>query len=152
MPDSSVYSGPHLLNIIWSLTSLNVAAELLLVLFRVLSLEVTHVVSDVATEDVLTEYLRVEFLRLSVVAREALVLVGDLETTIDGSLHGSEDTSSSGGEVKSDVEENVERTTALTLGLHEEVLTIRLSLANILLIKSQLSENTAGAKESGSVG
>lgn len=147
-----VNSSPHLLKIIRSLTGLNVTGELLLVLFRVLGLEVLHVVGNVSSEDVLAEHGRVELLSLGVVTRETLVLVGDVETSVDGTLHGTEDTSTGGGEVESDIKENVERATTLSLGFNEVVSTIGLGLTKILLIKSQLSENTTGAEKAGGIG
>lgn len=151
IPDVGVNGFPHLLYILRSLASGNVGSELLLVLLRVLSLEVLHVVGDMSSEDVLAEHSWVELLLLLVVTRETLVLVGDIETTVNGTLHDTKDTGTSGGEVETNVKEDVERTLVSVL-FNEEVSTIRLGLTNILLIKTQLGEDTTGSKETSGVG
>jgi len=106
----------------------------------------------VSTEDVFTEHGRVELLVVGVVTREALVLVGDLKTTVNGTLHGAEYTGTRGGVVKSDVEEDVEWTATLSFFLYKVVLTIRLGLTSVLLIKTQLGENTTSYEETSGVG
>jgi len=149
--DVGVNISPHLLDIIRSLSGLDVLGELGLVLLLVSLLEVSHVISNVSSEDVLAKNGGIEVLGVSVVTRETLVLVRDLETSVNSTLHGTEDTGTSGGVVETNVEENVEWTTALGF-LNKEVLSIRLALADVLLVKTELGEDTTSSKETSGVG
>jgi len=76
-------------------TALDVGRELLLVSFLVLFQQVLHVIGNVDSEDVFTVGLGVELLRLIVVAWEAFGGVGDINTAINGTLHGSENSGTS---------------------------------------------------------
>jgi hypothetical protein len=102
------------------------SGELLGELLGVLSLEGLVVSLNVSSEDVFSVFLGVKGLlglfdlsgltslvgnELSlgdVGSGESLVLVGDVETTIDGSLHGTEDSVSSGGSDETNIEESLE--------------------------------------------
>lgn len=57
-----------------------------LVRLGILLLELSHVVGDVSTEDVATEGLSNQLLTLSVISDETVDRVGDVQSTIEGSL------------------------------------------------------------------
>merc|ERR1719376_410769 len=95
LADGSVALLVHVLHAVGSDSVLDVPGELLLVGILVLLDEVAHVVSHVASEDVSTVDVSVQLLRLGVIAREPLLRVGNVKTTINGSLHGSKDLGSS---------------------------------------------------------
>lgn len=114
-----------------------------------------HVLSDVATEDVAAESLGVELLGLDVVAGEAGLGVGDEDTTVRGTLHGSEDTGTGGGTVETDIKESLEGTALAILGLSglgQGVLALRLLNTDESLIQAELGQGAAGEQETGGVG
>ena len=82
---------------------------------------------------------------------EALLRVGDKDSSIGGSLHGTEDTGTSRGAVKSDVEERLEGAGALLVGLRELESTIGLGLSLVLVGEAELGESAASDEKSGSV-
>ena len=84
--DGSMSLLVHLLHVTGGDTVLDEPAEVLLVSLLVLLLEAGHVVGHVETEDVLSVNISVEFLALRVIAREALLRVRNIQTTINNSL------------------------------------------------------------------
>ena len=64
-------------------------AEVFLELFLVLLLETLHVLGHVKPEDVLPVHVGVELLALGVIAGEALLGVGDIESSVHSALQGS---------------------------------------------------------------
>ena len=62
---------------------------MLLVSFLILLLEAGHVVGHVLAEDVLPVDISVELLALRVIAGEALLGVGDIESSVHSALQGS---------------------------------------------------------------
>ena len=65
-------------------------AEVPLELLLILLLETLHVLGHVEPEDVLSVNVSVELLALRVVAREAFLGVGNVESSVNGTLQGSE--------------------------------------------------------------
>ena len=63
---------------------------MLLVSFLILLLEAGHVVGHVLAEDVLPVDISVELLALAVIAGEALLGVGDVQSSINSSLQSGE--------------------------------------------------------------
>ena len=63
---------------------------MLLVSFFILLLEAGHVVGHVLAEDVLPVDISVELLALAVIAGEALLGVGDVQSSINSSLQSGE--------------------------------------------------------------
>jgi hypothetical protein len=134
---------------------LNVLGELGLVALLILIGEGLHVLSDVATDNVVLEGLGVELLGLNVVTGETALGVGDEDTTVGGTLHGSEDTVTGGGADKTNIKEGLEGAALAIVGLDglgESVLTSGLLDTLELLIKTELLEDTAGKEQTGSVG
>lgn len=134
---------------------LNVLDELGLVALLILIGEGLHVLSDVTTDDVVLEGLSVELLGLDVVTGETAVGVGDEDTTVGCTLHGSEDTVTGGGADKTNIKEGLEGAALAIVGLDglgEGVLTIGLLDTLEGLVKVELLEDTAGKEQTGSVG
>lgn len=104
------------------------------------------------TDDVLLEDLGVELLGLGVVTRESLLVVRDEDTTVRGTLHGTEDTGTSGSASETDIEVALERTgLVVTEGLSELELTSGLNNTLVLVGKAELGEGSSGDEETGSV-
>lgn len=119
-------------------TGLDVLGELALEGLGLLS-QLAHVVSDVSTIDVLAEDLSIKSILLLVETREALLAVRNVDTTIDGTLEGSEDLGTSAGAAETNIKEGLERTGSL---LH-----IELGSFN-----TESGQSTAGTKETSAVG
>lgn len=139
--------------------SLDIVVDVLLELGREALLIVVgeglHVLSDVATEDVVSEGVSVELLGLHVVTGESLLAVGDEDTTVRGTLHGTKDTGTGGGALETDIEDDLEGA-ALTIvglgGLGEGELTVSLLDTSEVLVEAELLEGAAGDEETGGVG
>lgn len=139
--------------------SLDVVVDVLLELAAVALLIVVgkslHVLSDVATVDVVAEDVSVELLGLHVVTGESLLGVGDEDTTVRGTLHGTKDTGAGGGALQANVEEDLEGAALAIVGLGglgEGELTIGLLDTGEVLVEAELLEGAAGDEETGGVG
>jgi hypothetical protein len=134
---------------------LDVLGELAAVALLIVIGEGLHVLRDVATEDVVAEGLSVELLGLDVETGEAVLGVGDEDTTVRSTLLGTEDTGTSGGTDQTNVEEGLEGAAGAIIGLGglgELVLTIGLLNTLELLVKAELLEGTAGKEQTGGIG
>lgn len=134
---------------------LDILDELGLEALLILIGEGLHVLSDVATEDVVAESVGVELLGLDVVTGETAVGVGDEDTTVGGTLHGTEDTVTAGGADKTNIKEGLEGTALAIVGLDglgESELTIGLLDTLELLRETELGKGAAGQQKTGSVG
>ena len=133
---------------------IDVAAELGLVALLIVVGERLHVLGNVTSKDVLAEGLGVELLGLHVVAGEAVLGVGDEETTVRGTLHGAEDAGTSGSADETDIQEDLEWAALLTIdlgGLGERELTISLLDTGEGLVKLELLERAASEEETSAV-
>jgi len=134
---------------------LDVALELGVEALFIVIGESLHVLSDVTAADVLLESLGVELLGLDVVTGETVLGVGDEDTTVGSTLHGAEDTGTSGSAGKANIEEGLEGAALAVLGLSglgESELTIGLLNTSEVLVHAELLEGTAGDEQTGSVG
>jgi hypothetical protein len=109
----------------------------------------------VTGEDVLAEGLGVELLGLDIITGEAVLRVRNIETTVGGTLQGTEDTGTGGGTDQTDIQEDLERAAFLTVdlgGLGERELTV--SLLNTLesLVELELLQSAAGEQKTNGVG
>jgi len=132
----------------------DVARELGLVALLIVVGEGLHVLSNVAGKDVLAKSLGVELLGLDVETREAVLGVGDEETTVRSTLHGTENTGTSGSASETNIKEDLEGTALLTVdlnGLGDVVLTVSLLDTGEVLVEFKLLENTAGEEKTGGV-
>jgi hypothetical protein len=133
----------------------DVARELGLVTLLVVVGKSLHVLSDVAGEDVLAEGLSVKLLGLDVVTGETLLGVRDVETTVGGTLHGTEDAGTSGGADKTNVEVALEGAALLTVnlsGLSLGELAISLLNTSEGLVEAELDKSATGDKKTNAVG
>lgn len=143
----------HLLDVVGSNVVGKVGRELLLEALVVLLLEGLHVLGDVATSDVLLEDLGVDGLGLGVETGETLLVVGDEETTVGSTLHGTEDTVTGGGAAETNIKVDLEGAgLVLAEGLDELELTGGLGETLVLVGKAELGEGTTGNKETSGVG
>jgi hypothetical protein len=132
----------------------DVAAELGLVALLIVIGKGLHVLSNVTGEDVLAESLGIELLALDVETGEAVLGVGNEDTTVGAALHGTEDTGTSGSADETDIQEDLEWAALLTVdlsGLGESELTVSLLDTDEVLVHLELLEGTAGKKETGGV-
>jgi len=130
----------------------NVALELGLVSLLIVVGKGLHVLSDVSAEDVFAEGLGVKLLGFDVETWETVLGVGDENTTVGSTLHGTEDTSASRSAVKTDIEESLEWSSALALrSLSKCVLSISLLNTSEILIHAELLKNTTGNQETSAV-
>ena len=132
---------------------IDVTLELGLVALLIVIGEGLHVLSDVSTEDVLAEGLSVELLGLHVVTWEAVLGVWNQDTSVGGTLHGTEDAGTGGGAGKSNIKEGLEWAagTLVLSGLGEGELSVSLGDTLELLVHAELLENTAGDQETSAV-
>lgn len=150
----------QLLDVISLNTSIQVHGEVLLVVLLIILLHLSHVVSNVLTHDTSLVDRGVVLLGVAVVAREALLGVGDVKSTVRGTLHGSEDLGTSGGVLDSNIKKGTERS-LLVIDLLNEVgaavdlggddLTSGLLDTSVDLIKAELLEKAAGKQQASAV-
>lgn len=107
-----------------------------------------------ATEDVLLQDFSIELLGFGVVARETLLVVGDVETTVGSTLKGTEHTRTSRRALKTDIKVTLERPGSILIveRLSHNKGAIRLGLTLILVSKAKLGQGAAGAEETSRVG
>ena len=154
LADGGVGLGVQVLKTISLEVVIDVLLELALVPLLIVVGQGLHVLGDVATEDVLAEGLGVKLLGLDIVAREAVLGVGDEDTTVRGTLHDSEDTSTSGGTGETDIKESLEGSALLAInlgGLGQSILSIGLLDAGEGLVKAELLEDTAGDEKTSGI-
>lgn len=120
-------------------TGSNEATELELVTLTILSRQLTHVVGNVLTKNVLANHLGIGSLLISLVAGEALLSVGNVHTTIDGTLEGSKELATGGGATETNIKEGLEGTGTLFL--------IKLSS-----LETKLVDGTTSAQQTSAVG
>lgn len=108
LTDSSVCVRVNFLNVFRANLIGKVGRELLLEALVIFLFERLHVLRNVPAVDVLLEHLSVKLLRLGVVAGEALLGVGDEDTTVGRALHRTENTGTSRGAAETDVKEALE--------------------------------------------
>lgn len=168
--DGLVDVGPHLLEVISGNLSLHVRAEALLkglgARLLVFLLENAHVLSDVLSEDELLVDGGIVLLLIGVVAGELLGVVGDIETSVGGTLEDTEDLGTEGGTGKTNIEVDTEGTavlielvnveSALAEGdrhdLTSDLILLIVTNTSVLLEETNLLEGTAAGKETGGVG
>lgn len=133
----------------------DVALELGLVALLIVIGKSLHVLSDVTGEDVLAEGLGVELLGLNVETGETLLGVGDVKTTVGGTLESGEDTGTGGGAGQTDVKVDLEGAALLTVdlsGLGQGELAISLLDTSEGVLDAELVDGTAGDEKTGGVG
>jgi len=133
----------------------DVLLELALVSLLIIVGKSLHVLSDVAAVDILLQGLGIELLGLHVVTRESVLRVRDEDTAVGSTLHGAEDTGTSGGAGQTNIKEGLEGAALLAIllsGLGEGILSVSLLDTGEGLVEAELLENTAGDQKTGGVG
>lgn len=128
----------------------NVLGELSLVSILIISLKSLHVVGNVETHDVLSVDISVVFTISK--SWESLSAVWDVQTTIDGSLEGTEKLGTSSGSLETNVQETLEGS-----WLSVDILDVVLSTSGFLdsgvdAVQLKLLEQTSGKQETSGVG
>lgn len=142
----------HFLNVIRLDTSSQELGELLLVLVVVFLFEVAHVISNMATIDVRAKDFGIQFLGLGIVTGETVLAVGNEDTTIGGSLHGSENTRTGGGALETSIQEALEGARGILSGLSHGDSAIWLFNTLVLVSKTELGQDATSDKETSGVG
>mmetsp|Transcript_19107 Transcript_19107/g.49323 ORF Transcript_19107/g.49323 Transcript_19107/m.49323 type:complete len:328 (-) Transcript_19107:2-985(-) len=132
----------HLLKVVRADVVLDVLGELRLVAVLVILLEHLHVLLHVAAEDVLLAGLRIELFLLGIVAREALLVVWNVEATVHSALKRTKNAVAGGRADQADVEHAGERARAIVILLDLIHLAIRLRLPLVLLIEPKLLQRS----------
>lgn len=103
--------------------------------------------------NVLLQHFGVKRLVFWVVPREALLGMRDEETTIACTLHGTKDTGTGGGALKSDVEVALEWSAGVVAfkSLGEDQLSSGFLLTFVLVAETDFIESTASHEEAGRV-
>ena len=148
------------------------AGELLLESVLVVLLQSVEVGLDVGTEDVVSVLLGIvnaadlallgdglaslssdSLLLLEVVAGESLGVVGNVDTAINSTLEGTEDSVTGGGSNETNIEESSEGTSVLIDALLVNVEEFTVSSLNTLVdvIQAELGEESSGEEETGGV-
>lgn len=122
-------------------TVLDELRELTLVSILVLFKKVFHIVGNVLAEDMGAVDISVELASLLIVAGEALFAVGDIETAIGGSLHGSKDLGAGGSSGKANIEARTEGSGAVRVVLHHEVGTIDFHVSLVRRVEVELLQH-----------
>lgn len=105
-----------------------------------------------STEDVLLERLGVERFTLGIVTGEALLGVGDEDTTVGRSLESTENTGTSRRALEADVEVCLEWSGRILNCLDHRDFAIGLGDTLVLVGKAELGECPAGGKETSRIG
>lgn len=109
-------------------------------------------VLDVSTEDVAAEGLSLELLALSVVSNETGHGVGDVQTTISSSLHGSENLASSAGLSETNIQETLEGASVTIDGGNVVVLSVDVVVSGVLGVHVELLQDTASNQQTSGIG
>lgn len=117
-----------------------------------LLLHLLGVLGDDTTLDVALESLGVEGLVLEIVAGVALVVVGDVEATIDSTLERGEHAGSGGGAHEADVEEALERLALVLVRLDVVIIADVVGVTLVRLREVVLGKEATSAEKSGGVG
>lgn len=123
-----------------------------LVRLGILLLELSHVVGNMATEDVAAEGLSNQLLTLIVISDETVDGVGDVQSTIEGSLEGTEDLASGAGSSQTNIQETLEGTAVTIDGGDQVVLSVNVFVSLVLGVELELLQHTAGNQQTSGVG
>lgn len=153
LSDRGVGVGVDFLNVVGSDAVFEVGRELLLESFLVFLLEGFHVLGNVATVDVLFQDFGVEFLGFNVETGESLLVVGNVDTTVRGTLDGTEDSVTGRRSLQTDIQERLEGSGfTVTEGLGQGHGSIGFSNTFVLVRQAELGQSSSGTEETGGVG
>lgn len=128
-----------------------VVLEQSLVLLLIVIQQLLHVLSNVTTEDVLSQQLSVQLLRLNVPTWESLSGVRNVQTTVRSTLQDTEDSSTGGGSLQTNVQVDLEWSWGILNSLNQLVLTLNFLDTLVGLVQAQLLQGSSGNQQTGSV-
>lgn len=132
--------------------------KLVVVGFNVLSEDVLSVLSGIERRlgllDLggLTTFVGDNLGLADVSSGESLGLVGDVETTVTGTLHGSENTVTGGGADETDIEESLEGSGTFSVGRDVVEITSDLVVSLVLVSETLVGKESSGGEETNTVG
>jgi len=114
-----------------------------LVLLGVVLRKMLHVVANVSSKDVLSKNVGVELLTLVIISNESLIGMGDLETSVSGSLQSGKDLASSRGSSETYVHQSAERSRSISEFLYVVILSVDISVSLVLVSEVKLGEDSS---------
>merc|ERR1712048_729361 len=150
--DGSMSVLVHALHAVSSDSILDEPAEVLLELLLVLLLQRLHVLRHVETEDVLSVHVGVQLLALGVVTGESLLGVGDVQSSVNSALQGSEHLGSGGSPGQSNIQASPECSGSIVLVLHVEHGAVDVGVALVDSVQLELLEDSPSQQQPGAVG
>lgn len=136
--DGFVGLGVHGFQAVSSDASLDEAAELTGIALGFVFLKLTHVIGNVTTENVLAHDFSVKGILGSIETGETLFAVGNVQTTINGTLQGSEALGTSAGTSQTNVQDSLESAGTVFF-------------AEFSLIEAELVQGTTSAQQTSAV-
>lgn len=90
---------------------------------------------------------------VEMVTWESLVVVGNVDSTVNGSLHGSEDSVTGGGSDETNIQVSSEWSSVLDLVLFVNVKEVTINVLNTLvhISKTQFGKESSGNQETGGI-
>merc|ERR1719394_704218 len=132
-------------------TVLDESAEVLLVSLFILLLEAGHVVGHVDSEDVLTVNISVQLLALVVVSWEPLLGVGNVHSSVNSSLQGSENLGSCGSPGETHIKTGTEGSGSTILILDVEHGSVNVGVSLVDRVQLELLQSSSGQEKAGAV-
>jgi hypothetical protein len=135
--------------------------EMTLVLLLIVVKHLSHVLGDVLAHDPGDVGLGVEGLGVLGVPGEPLVVVGDVEAAVAGSLEGAEHASTGGGVLDADIKESSERASLLVNLLHivsaavvlaRHDISVNILNTRVQLVHAELLQQAASQEQTSAVG
>ncbi len=139
-------------NCIGNNSVLDVLRELLLVGFLIFISQLAHVIGNMKSHDVLAVCFSIKVLGLSIISREALGAMRDVNATIHSSLHHAKDAGSSGGAGQTNIKESLEGTRAILSILYIVKASINFGAAFIEGVQLKLLQQPPGKQQASAVG
>mmetsp|Transcript_4389 Transcript_4389/g.9415 ORF Transcript_4389/g.9415 Transcript_4389/m.9415 type:complete len:259 (+) Transcript_4389:231-1007(+) len=139
----------------------NVRSKVLLVLGVIFFVQVFHVFTNVSSHDAFTVHIGIVFLGITIVTGESLFGVGNIQTTIGGSLQGSKDTASRGGGSATDIQQTAERLLVfidfvnvvhLLVVFGSDNVSVHFRVSFVSFIKTDLLQETTSHQKTSAVG
>merc|ERR1712122_227099 len=141
--DCSMCLGIHSFDAISSNSVLDEGSKLSLVCIFIFFNKMSHIISDVFTEDMITVNGGIEFGSFLVVSREPLGGMRDIQTSIDSTLHGTEDTGSGGCSCKTYVQASMECSWTIIQVFDFKMFSVNLGTSFIHTIKVEFLQNSS---------
>lgn len=120
-------------------SGLDEAAELLLIAFLVLGFKFAHIIGNMATKDVLAQHLSIQGVLFLVKSGEALLTVREIDTSVDGTLHGGKDLGSGRGASQTNIKIGLKGTGTIFF-------------IEFGLVDAKVGQHTTSAEETSAVG